>query len=382
MEYRKLGNTGLMVSAIGLGGEQLERHGYDRVKAVIDRCHEAGINIIDCWMSNPEVRSHIGEAIKDCREDWIIQGHFGSAWENGQYLRTRDMAKMKAAFEDQLERLQTEYIDLGMIHFVDDREDWETIVNGEFLQYVKEQKAKGVIRHIGLSTHSPEIAKLAVESGIVEMLLFSVNPAFDMLPASVNWTGMFNESAYENQLFGMDPDRESLYKLCEERGVGITVMQALAGGRLLKASASPFGVAMNVLQCTHYCLTRPAVASVLLGYDSCGELDEALRYLTATEEEKDYVSVLKSASRHALTGECTYCGHCRPCPKGIDIAMVNKYYDLAAVHDAVPDTVRDHYRLLSAHASDCIGCRRCETRCPFGVSVASRMKETAALFGF
>ena len=73
----------------GLGGEWLERHDTKEVKAVIDMCEELGINILDCWMSQPQVRSNIGAAIAGSTERWIIQGHIGSTWQNGQYVRTR-----------------------------------------------------------------------------------------------------------------------------------------------------------------------------------------------------------------------------------------------------------------------------------------------------
>ena len=146
MRYRALGNTGLKVSEIGLGAEWLERHGADEVKTVVDCCEEQGINILDCWMSEPNVRSNLGAAIAGRRERWIIQGHFGSTWQDGQYVRTRDMDKVKPAFEDLLSRLGTDYIDLGMIHFVDGEEEFRRIMEGEFLAYVKEQKEKGVRR--------------------------------------------------------------------------------------------------------------------------------------------------------------------------------------------------------------------------------------------
>ena len=103
--------------------------------------------------------------------------------------------------------------------------------------------------------------------------------------------------------------------------------------------------------------------------------------LTATDAEKDYASVLAGAPLHSCRGECTYCGHCKPCPAQLDIAMINKFYDLAAMQPEVPATVRSHYELLEHTASACIGCRACETRCPFGVPVAERMRKTAALFG-
>ena len=380
MRYRELGNTGLQVSEIGLGAEWLERHTEEEVKAVIQRCESYGINILDCWMSNPEVRTKIGNAICGHREKWVIQGHFGSTWQEGQYVRTRDLPKVKEAFQDLLTRLQTDYIDLGMIHFVDSEAEFRQVMEGEFLAYVKEQREKGVIRHIGMSTHNPQVAKLAALSGEIEMLLFSVNPAFDLLPPSEDLNDYFVES-YGEGLAGIDPLREELYKLCEQRGVGITVMKGYAGGRLFDARTSPFGVALTPVQCLHYALTRPAVASVLVGYDTPAHVDAAVAYEAATEEERDYASVLAKAPRHAYSGQCTYCGHCAPCPAGIDIAMVNKLYDLAAMQPEVPTTVRAHYQALSATAADCIACGGCETRCPFGVPVVERMEKAKALLG-
>ena len=155
MKYRTLGKTGLSVSEIGLGAEWLERHNAQEVKEIIDRCEEAGINILDCWMSEPNVRSNIGKAIAGKRDRWIIQGHIGSTWQDGQYVRTRQMDKAKEAFEDLLARLGTDYIDLGMIHFVDEVREFHQIMDGEFLEYVLKLKQDGVIRHIGMSTHNP-----------------------------------------------------------------------------------------------------------------------------------------------------------------------------------------------------------------------------------
>ena len=181
MRYRNLGKTGLKVSEIGLGAEWLERHNEEEVREVIECCESYGINILDCWMSEPNVRSNIGKALAGRRKNWIIQGHFGSTWQNGQYVRTRELDKVEEAFQDLLSRLQTDYIDLGMIHFVDEEAEFYRIMEGEFLAYVKEKKDKGIIHHIGMSTHNPRVAKLAALSGEIEMLLFSVNPAFDRL---------------------------------------------------------------------------------------------------------------------------------------------------------------------------------------------------------
>lgn len=380
MQYRRLGKTGLMVSEIGFGGEWMERHTKEECREIVDACEKYGINILDCWMSDPRVRSSIGAAIKGRREKWYIQGHIGSTWQGGQYVRTRDMQKTKEAFSDLLTRLGTDYIDLGMIHYIDEEADWKQTMEGPFLAYVKELKEQGSIRHIGLSTHNPRIAKLAAMSGVVEMILFSINPAFDMLPASEDINTYFADR-YDESLGGINKERAELYQLCEQLDVGITVMKGYAGGRLFDPARSPFGVALTPVQCLHYCLTRPAVASVMAGFDTPAHVEEAASYEQASEEEKDYASVLAGAPKHAYRGQCTYCGHCKPCPVNIDIAMVNKLYDLAVLQPEVPASVKEHYAALEVTASACIGCQSCESRCPFGVHIAEQMEKSAKLFG-
>ncbi len=380
MKYRNLGNTDLKVSEIGLGGEWLERHNAEEVKAVMDTAEECGINIFDCWMSEPEVRTKIGDAIRGKRDRWIMQGHIGSTWQNGQYVKTRDLAVTVPAFEDLLSRMHTDYVDLGMIHYVDSEKEFDELMNSPYIEYVRRLKRDGVIRHVGLSSHNPFVAQKAVLSGEIEMLLFSINPAFDMHPGTEVLDDLVGQ--YDESWNGIAPERAALYQLCYERGIGITVMKGYAGGRLFNPSASPFGIALTPVQCLHYCLTRPAVSSVLVGYDTPEHVREAVAYETASDAEKDYASVLASAPKHAFsTGQCTYCGHCQPCPIGIDIAMSNKLYDLAAMQPEVPASLKAHYLELSPNAADCIACGGCESRCPFGVKVIEKMDAARELFG-
>lgn len=379
MIYREVGRTGVSVSEIGLGAEWLERKDYNVVKEVIDCSESHGINILDCWMAEPQVRSNIGKAIEGKRDKWYIQGHIGSIWKNGQYVRSRKMNEVKNAFNDLLKRLGTEYIDFGMIHFVDEIAEFNKIMNSEFIEYVNDLKKSGIIRHIGLSTHNPDVAKLAALSGKIELILFSINPAFDMLPASEDINVLFNND-YSDDLKGIAPEREELYGICEREGVGITVMKGYAGGRLFKAETSPFKVALTPVQCLHYSLTRPAVASVMAGCCTVQEVEAAVEYENATSEQKDYASVLANAPKHSYSGQCTYCGHCSPCPVYIDIAMVNKLYDLALMHEEVSASILAHYNSLSSNASDCTGCRACEKRCPFDVKVVERFKEASEFF--
>ena len=171
MKKRKLGKTGLMVSEIGFGGEWLERHEEAHSIELIKYAHEKGINIIDCWMPDPKSRDIIGEGIKDVRDEWYVQGHIGSTFKDGQYYRTREMEYVVPAFEDLLKRLQTDYIDLGMIHYVDSEKEWDDIQKSDFMEYVMSLKEKGIIRHIGMSSHNPKVALKAAKTDYIEMIL-------------------------------------------------------------------------------------------------------------------------------------------------------------------------------------------------------------------
>ena len=385
MEYRKLGRTGLEASVIGFGAEWIGQMEQAEVNAMAARGAAAGVNIVDCWMSDPVVRSALGEALAPTRDGWIIQGHIGSTWQDDQYVRTRDMAQVRPAFEDLLARLRTDHVEIGMIHYVDACDEFRAIMDGPFIEYVRELLAAGRIRHIGLSTHNPEVALLACDDPEIEVVMFSLNPAFDMMPASENLEDLFGD--YENVGGdGIEPVRAALYARAEATETALTVMKGYAGGRLLSADASPFGVALTPVQCIHYALTRPAVASIMVGVETVEQLDEALGYETATAAERDYASVLAGAPKHAYMGQCTYCGHCAPCAVGINIALANKFYDLAemAVGDgaaSAPASVRAHYEAMAVTAEACTACGQCEPRCPFGVSIPERMEKAAALFG-
>ena len=100
MRKRVLGKTGLYMSEIGFGGEWLERHPEEESIELMKYASEKGINIIDCWMPDPKSRDIIGKAMLGNRDKWYVQGHLGSTWQAGQYVRTRDIKYVKPAFED------------------------------------------------------------------------------------------------------------------------------------------------------------------------------------------------------------------------------------------------------------------------------------------
>ena len=382
MQYRELGNTGLLVSEIGMGCEGFFEKGCTMAKELFDLAEREGINYFDLYASDPELRKAVGNALSGRREKFIIQSHICSVWKNGQYLRTRNLAEVKAGFAEMLDLLQTDYIDVGMIHYCDAEKDWKEIVDNGILDYARELKAKGQIRHIGLSSHNPVVALKAIESDSIEVLMFSVNPVYDLQPPTENVDDLWADDVYRNTYTNMDPDRQRLYEVCQSKGVGITVMKCFAGGDLLSAELSPAGAALTPTQCIHYCLTRPAVATVLCGAHSTEQLMESIAYETASDTERDYAAAFASFPKISWNGHCMYCSHCAPCPVRISVADVTKFLNLAISNGAVPETVREHYKVLEAHASDCVECGACESRCPFGVAIRKNMRKAVEVFGY
>ncbi len=381
MQYRKFGKQDLLVSEIGLGCEHLQGQDTAAVVQVVEAAMEYGINILDCFMSEPQVRSDLGLALAGNRERMMIQGHLRSVWKDGQYGRTLDIDETRRAFEDLLERLKTDFIDFGLIHMVDRRQDLLEILDGPIMAYALSLKRQGVIRHLGISSHNSAVALQAAETGLLDCMMISVNPAYDMLHPAQMRLRPSRDDMDSRSVRGMDPDRAQLYRTCERMGIAITTMKTLGAGILLRPELSPFGQAMTDYQCVAYALDRPAVACAMLGMKTTEEVCRAASYDRAAPEERDYTGILRMAPQYHENGACVYCNHCLPCPAGLDIARVSQYLDLVPEGGAVPPTVQAHYESLSPTASACIGCGSCEAACPFGVPVRQRMERAARLFG-
>ena len=380
MQYRPIGKTGMKAGVVGLGTEHLDNKPYPVVEEVIHAALEQGVNMMDIFMPGDEVRKNIGKALAGNREKMLIQGHIGSVDLREQYDMSRDLDVCKRYFDKLLACLKTDYIDFGMLFFVDTDADVDALFDNGIVQYATDLKRQGVIRAIGAGSHNPATAKRLVESGVIELLMFSINPAFDLMTGASDIVKMLGDE-FGGLVQSLDPARMELYRLCESKGVGISVMKTLGAGKLLSAEHSPFAKPMTVPQCIHYALTRPAVVSTLVGCQSEAHVLDAVRYLSLSDEEKDYAPVVSGIKRD-FKGSCVYCNHCLPCPSDINIAMVNKYLDIAVLDEAnIPPSIKHHYKELGSHGSDCVNCGSCEERCPFGVSVMDNMKRASALFG-
>jgi len=153
-------------------------------------------------------------------------------------------------------------------------------------------------------------------------------------------------------------------------------MKPFFAGQLLTAEHSPFCHALTHIQCLQYAIDRPGVLVTLPGVQTMEHLDQILAYLTATDDEKDY-SVIGTFTADTISGTCVYCNHCQPCPAGIDIGLINKYYDLARAGDEI---AANHYTKLTIQADACLHCGHCDSRCPFGVKQIDRMEEIDRYF--
>ena len=364
MEYRQLphGQEREKFSVIGLGLGGIGKTPADEIEAIIRKAMDHGINYFDMCTAGATY-APFGRAIAGRRDQVFLQVHFGAVYdENGEYGWCRDFATIRRTFLWELETLGTDYVDF--LHCVDEDEDFDKLVEIGVLDYLKELKARGTVRHIGFSSHTPAVANRILDMGLADMMMFSINPAYDFEKGDELGIGSVKE-------------RFDLFKRCRAEGVGISVMKPFFAGRLLSAEQSPFGRALTRVQCLQYALDRPGVLVALPGVQTMEHLDQVLEYLDAAEEDKDY-SVIGSFTADTVTGTCVYCNHCQPCPAGIDIGLVNKYYDLALAGDTI---AANHYTKLSVKADACLQCGHCEDRCPFGVKQMERMVQIDRYFG-
>ena len=363
IKYRTMPRVREKISTIGLGASALNESSSSQIEKMIVYASEQGINLIDTVMSHFGPSEAMGRALKGRRDKIMTQMHIGVTYPSQTYTRTRDLKQIQQGFEQQLKGFGTDYSDIGLIHYVDDPEDFEKVISGGVLDYAQKLKRDGTIRYLGFSSHSVDIAHRFLETGLMDIFMFSLNPAYDFVPL--------------DDKLKMSEERRRLYQEAEKRGAAITVMKVYGGGRLLSDTSSPFGRAMSVPQCIQYALDRPAVVSCLPGVRNMEDLTDVLAYYNSTKEARDY-SFIANAQHQDMNGVCIYCNHCQPCPYGIDIGAVNKYLDLAKSGD---ELAKDHYFKLRRTARDCSYCGECEPRCPFHVDIRKRMREANDFFG-
>ena len=334
MEYRILGKTGLKVSVIGFGGIPVQRISKDEAIKVIERAEELGINFIDTARGYGISEMFIGEALKGKREKWIIASK----------TMVRDKATMIEEINISLNNLNTEYIDLYQFHNVRTMEDYHKILSHDgAYAALEEAKKLGKIRNIGITSHSLDLLKIAVESGKFSTIMYPYN--------------IVETQAYE------------LFKRANELNIGVIAMKPMAGGALTDGT-----IAMKFI------LENQSITTAIPGMASIKEVEENSKvgssFVPLTHVERE--SALKDAK--ALGDEfCRRCGYCAPCHKGIDIPtmfVISGYkerYNLAI-------WAEERYSAMKNTAKDCTECGACEGKCPYNLPIRQMLKEVRKTF--
>lgn len=334
MEYRTLGKTGLRISRMGFGGIPIQRIDKEGTRSLMKELLEAGVNYIDTARGYTVSEEYLGYGLEGIRDQFV--------------LATKSMARTKEAMaadiETSLGNLRTDYIDLYQVHNPSMEQLEQVMAEGGALEALKEAKAAGKIRHIGLTAHSAAVFARALELDWVETIMFPYN-------------------IVENQ-------GEELIRKCGEKNVGFVCMKPLAGGAIEDATLA-----------LRYVCSNPDVTVVIPGMAEARELEENVKAcensmpLTKEEEEK-----LEAVRKQLGTNFCRRCNYCAPCTVGINIPSVFLFAGYLERYD-LGDWARDRYQSLSVKASACMECGECETRCSYHLPIREMLKKCAAEFG-
>ncbi len=341
MDYRKLGREGLDVSVIGLGTEHLEVS-RETIEDVIRTAVDAGLNYIDILPSGDKFWDYFALAIRPYRDKLILAVEWAFAYLN-------DMEKAQRRFEGDLARVN-DYAEVAILRVVDTEEQWNGWAQ-ESLEYLLHYKEQGRIGYIGMSGHTASTAIKAVNSGLIDVLMFPIN--------------MLGHAEEENK---------SLYQACVDQNVGLVAMKPYHGGTLLFAEGKPSGI--TPAQCLAYVLSLP-VSTTVPGAKNGEELRATLHYLEATEEEKDYKQAIANIHNY-LAGQCVYCNHCLPCSQDIEIGWV--IWDVDQARGGITEGLKAEYSGFRVKASECTECGECMERCPFDVDIIGKMREAVEIF--
>jgi predicted aldo/keto reductase-like oxidoreductase len=336
MEKIKLGKTGMMVTRLGFGGIPIQRLTEADAVKVVQKCLDLGINYLDTANGYTTSEERIGKAVKGRRHDVFIA--------TKTFPGTPDIIEKNLDLS--LKRLDTDYIDIYQFHGINDKATLDKILdpeNGVYKVFEKAKKA-GKIRHIGITSHQMDAAKLEVQSDKFETIMFPFN-------------FITNEPAKE------------LLPLCREHDMGFIVMKPLAGGMLNDA-----------MLCFKYLLQFPEVVTIP-GIEKISEIEEIAaiyegpKKITAAEYTR-----MKRMIAELGTRFCRRCDYCQPCAQGIPISMIMTFPTF--VKRLPPDWYLKSPFIPEAmeKAKNCTECGECESRCPFNLPIREMLKEGYDLY--
>ena len=331
MEYRILGKTGLKISRLGFGGIPIQRVDAEQTKALIHLAREKGINYIDTARAYTVSEEYLGYALEGIRQDFILASK--------TYSRSKEAAA--ADIETSLKNLRTDYIDLYQIHNPSAAELEQVLSPDGALAALQEAKAQGKIGHIGITLHSVDLFKQAVDFDWAETIMFPYNI--------------------------VETQGQDLIHTCAEKNIGFIAMKPLAGGALDDAPLALSFIAAN-----------PDVTVVIPGMATLEEMEQNM----ASMEQPVEIDPQKLQEiRDGLgTQFCRRCNYCAPCSAGIPISAVflmEGYYSRYNLKEwAVA-----RYEALAHTAADCIDCGLCEERCPYDLPIRKMLEKAKAVFG-
>ena len=378
MKYRKLGRTGIEVSEISMGLEHLlpleESVVTDTIRAAI----KGGVNYFDClsgkdFEKNSDTNDEyakLGKALEGVRNEVYIS-YLANANRSD---KDNFIEGIKIGFGCFLRELKTEYADIFMIAFCDKPVEFDRVTCcGGLLEYAKKLQSEKKVKFIGISTHSSDIAHKAIESGDFDVLMYPVNPAFDVITNENEYIekdlGKLWDAAYdykqENAVTKLI--RKDIYTECLKNNIGLVAMKPFGGGFIFREDINTGFTSLNLIS---YVLTQNGVSAVIPGCENPEQIKEILRYYECPAEELDFSRAVIN-SRWNIKGCCQYCNHCLPCTANINIGQINRIIDNKSILE---------YNNLQVKASACVKCGECETRCPFGVKITEKMDLAVKLF--
>jgi len=318
MRYFELGNTGLTISRTGFGALPIQRVAHDDALPILRRAYEGGINYFDTARAYSDSEEKLGDAFFGMRDKIVIS-------TKTQAKNAEDMWKDLAI---SLEKLRTDYIDIYQFHNAS-RCYRPGDADGLY-DAALEARKKGMIRHIGITAHSIDVAFEAVESGLYETLQYP-----------------FSHLAVAREV--------ELVKLCQEKGVGFIAMKALSGG-LVTDARLPFV----------YLDQFPGVVPIW-GIQRMWELEQILDFSNNTPEMTEELAQAIDKDRRELAGAfCRSCGYCMPCPVGIEISFANRAKQLLT-RSPYQKFMTPQVAANMEKIADCIHCGVCESRCPYNL---------------
>ena len=334
MEYRILGKTGLKISRMGFGGIPIQKIDEEGTRKLLHEMMEMGVNYIDSARGYTVSEQYIGYGLEGIRDKFV--------------LATKSMSRTKEAMaaniETSLGNFRTDYIDLYQVHNPSMEQLDQVIGEGGALEALMEAKAAGKIGHIGLTAHSTAVFERALGLDWVETIMFPYN-------------------IVEQQ------GAELIHK-CAEKNIGFIDMKPLAGGAIEDATLA-----------LRYVCSNPDVTVVIPGMAEVRELEQNLAACSNTEPLADEELKAMDKVREQLgTDFCRRCNYCAPCTVGINIPSVFLFAGYLQRYD-LADWAKDRYSTLKVKASACIGCGKCEPRCPYHLPIREKLKKCAQDMG-